>query len=317
MNNKYAIVFFYLLVMFVSCPLFAIDNVASDSLKNSLDLNYVNYSRLGQLEEENNVKLEKVFTGRVNSKANILGPRYNGPQGFCCDGSFFYISLVTSKTDKYCQQQETKLIKIDMKNGKIVHEKHVGKIGHCNSLTYNSKNKCIYATTASKKMPFVYKFNNDFTKKEILRLFDENQKEIKDINLYSLDYNEDTDSFIAKLDNYTLAVFDDKFILKKRINCSSHLTIDKNMAVQVVTCDGVNIFSVCSDKTVKPRINYILVFDIDGKYLYKITLPPNRIPEAEFPELEQLARYKNDYYVNSALGYGRYGIYKITLRKIH
>lgn len=270
---------------------------------------------LGNFTKREKIAPSLVSIHKFKNKLDMQDLNLSGIQGFCTDGKFFYIASVTQKTDKYYLEQKTKIIKIDMKTNKIVLQKHIGNIGHCNSLTYNPKTNCIYIPTSSRMMPYIHKFDTDFTQKEKIYLKNKNGKNLTEKNFTTLAYDTINDIYITKFNNKTIGIFNSDLILQDTITCQEHLTINDSMSMQALSCDGSNILSVCSDLRSNSFLNFVLIFDMDGRYLETIELKQNQFPDSIKPEVEQIASFNNDYYILANIGKGRFGIYKINLRE--
>ncbi len=270
-------------------------------------------SKLNPLLKGSSVKVSRKLTRTVGSTWDTKGLNYTHVQGFCTDGTYWYVALMTSGGDQYYTNQQTKLLKIRIKDKKVVATKAVGKIGHSNSLTYNPKTNKIYTATCTKTKSYVCQFNaSDLGGKKIIYLKNNKGKQYKDRCFASFSYDPVSDQYIVKMSNKSLGYFDSNFKLKKTVNVK-HLKINDNMTGQAITCDGENIFSVCNNLSCSPRINYILCYDINGKYLHKLTFKKELGSTSEKPEMEQLTCYNGQYWSLTNVN-GKFRIHKIKLR---
>ena len=81
---------------------------------------------------------------------------YSHIQSFCTDGTYFYVACLTDRNENSTDieqrytDQETTILKIKMKNKKIIASAYLGKIGHSNSLAYNNLNNTILIAPCNK-----------------------------------------------------------------------------------------------------------------------------------------------------------------------
>ena len=284
--------------------------------KNKKELELKVDKKLNPLLKAKDVKVSKKLTRNIGKTWDEKGIDYRNVQGFCTDGEYWYIALMTSTKyngKKDYTKQHTKLLKIRIKDKKVVAEKHVGKIGHSNSLTYNNKTKKILSASCSKAIGCIYEFNaSDLGGKKTIYLKDKKGKKMGKKCIASFSYDQTNDQYIVKLSNTCLGYFDSDFKLKKKVTVK-HLKINNKMTGQAITCDGKNIFSVCNNLSVNPRINYILIYNIDGKYIRSLTFKKELGTSGERPEMEQLTCYKDNYWSLTNV-HGKFRIHKIKLR---
>ena len=115
------------------------------------------------------------------------------------------------------------------------------------------------------------------------------------------------------MNNKTLGYFDSNFKLQKTVEVQ-HLKINDDMTGQAITCDGENIFSVCNNLKY-PTVNYILVYDMEGKYLFKHTLNSQLGVLWNNAEMEQIACWNGKYWSLSNSGKNKFRIHELKLRE--
>ena len=219
----------------------------------------------------------------------------------------------TNGDGQYYTKQETKLLKIDIKTKKVVKTNKIGKVGHSNSLTYNPITKKIYSATCTKKMSYIYSFNaSDLKGKKKIHLKNQKGKAYTNNNFASFTFNPLQNEYIVKLSNKSLGYFDSNFTLKKKVSVK-HLKKNDKMTGQAISCDGYNIFSVYNNLSCNPRINYIRIYDMNGKYIKDLTFKSSIGSASERPEMEQLTCFNGKYWSLSNVN-GKFRIHKIKLR---
>lgn len=282
--------------------------------KNNKELDLRIDKKLNALLKSKDVKISKKLTRTIGKTWDEKGINYTHIQGFCTDGEYWYVALMSSTKKNDYTDQHTKLLKIRIKDKKVVASKHVGKIGHSNSLTYNPKTKKILSAPCSKAFGCIYEFNaSNLGGKKAIYLKNKKGKEMKKKCYASFSYDEANDQYIVKLSNKCLGYFDSNFKLKKKVSVK-HLKINDKMTGQAITCDGKNIFSVCNNLKVNPRINYILIYDISGKYVRTLTFKKELGTSGDRPEMEQLTCYRGNYWSLTNV-HGKFRIHKIKLRE--
>ena len=269
---------------------------------------------LKPLLKSKKIKVSKKKTKTITKKFDENGLVYTHVQGFCTDGTYWYVALMTSDGgDKTYASQETKLLKINIKTKKIVLKKAVGKIGHTNSLTYNPNTGKIYTAPCTKNMSYIYSFNaSDFEGKTQIEFKDKKGKAYTNKSYPSFAYDPTNNVYIVKSGNKSLSYFDSDFKLIKKVTVK-HLKKKDSMTGQAISCDGCNIFSVFNNLSANPRVNYIRIYDINGKYVKQIKFKKELGKPEERPEMEQLACYNGKYWSLTNVN-GKFRIHKIKLR---
>lgn len=281
-----------------------------DNKKNTANGSY-SVAGLGKLLKPAKVSIKTFLTARVGSRWDTKGQDYSHVQGFCSDGTYFYVALMTTKPCTFYTDQHTKILKIDMKSKKVVKAKRIGYIGHSNSLCYNPKTKKIYTAPCSRKMSYICEIDTGLKSYKKIYLKNKSGKKYTNKCFASFGYDPAGDQYIVKMSNRSLGYFDSKFKLKKTVKVS-HLKINDSITGQALTCDGKNIFSACGNLASRPTVNYILCYDMNGKYLHKITLTKLGT-KSERAELEQMTFWNGKYYTISNVS-GKFRIHKINLR---
>ena len=268
-------------------------------------------SGLGELLSPGKVTTSVYKKQSIGSNWDESGIDYTHVQGICCDGTYFYIALLTSAKNKDYTNQYTKILKLNMKTKKIVKAKRIGKIGHSNSLCYNTRNKKIYSATCTNKMTYWCEIDNELNGYKKVYPKDKNGKKYSNKNFASFSYDPVKDQYVVKMSNKQFGFFDQNFKLIKTVN-AQHMKINDSMTGQAIYTDGKNIFSQCGNLSSRPTVNYILCYDMNGKYIQKITLSKLG-STSEHAELEQLTGWKGKYYtVSNCSGFR---IHSIKLRK--
>ncbi len=291
------------------------DNDKSSSKTKTATSNTNTNTNLKPLLKLSKVNVSTVLTKKIGSTWDEKGHNYTHVQGFCTDGKYWYVALMTSTNGdgQYYTKQETKLLKINIKTKKVVKTNKIGKVGHSNSLTYNPNTKKIYSATCTKKMSYIYSFNaSDLKGKTKIELKNKKGKTITNKNFASFSYNPAQNEYIVKLSNTSFGYFDSNFKLKKKVACK-HMKKNDKMTGQAITCDGCNIFSVYNNLSCTPRINYIRCYDMNGKYIKDLTFKSSIGTSSEKPEMEQLTCYNGEYWSLSNVN-GKFRIHKIKLR---
>ena len=247
-----------------------------------------------------------------NEDDNII---YKGIQGFTTDGEYFYVALLNSNDKDYIKQ-ETKILKIDIKTKKVVQQKHIGRIGHSGSLTYNPLTKMIYCSPSSYSKPYVYSFDTDLNLKNTYYLKNENNEVIKSIKrINTLAYDKTSNLYFTKVDksNRDLFFFDSDFKFKQKINCSDEV-LKANTLLQTINCDDKNAYVVSFVKGSVPLINYIRVFDLKtGKLINEKILSDELAPNNEIIEMEQLTFLNGECYgLANIIRKNQFCIFKLT-----
>ncbi len=286
------------------------DNITEAKTSGSTNNNqYI--SGLGDLLSPSKVTTSVYKKQSIGSNWDESGIDFTHVQGICCDGTYFYIALLTSAKNGDYTNQYTKILKLNMKTKKIVKAKRIGKIGHSNSLCYNTKNKKIYSATCTNKMSYWCEIDTDLTGYKKVYPKDKKGKKYTNKNFASFSYDPVKDQYVVKMSNKQFGFFDQNFKLIKTVS-AQHMKINDSMTGQAIYTDGKNIFSQCGNLSARPTVNYILCYDMNGKYLQKITLSKLG-STSEHAELEQLTGWKGKYYTISNCSGFR--IHSIKLRK--
>ena len=220
---------------------------------------------------------------------------YKGIQGFTSDDKYFYVAILNEKDKNYIKQ-ETKIIKIDIKTKKVVKQKHIGRMGHSSSLTYNPLNQRIYCCPASYEMPFFYCLDTDLNIIDKFYLKDKDNNIIKSIKrINTLAYDKTRNLYFTKVDksNEYLFFFDSDFKFNQRISCSKNI-LKENTLLQAIDCDDRYVYVLSFVKNSVPLINNIRIFNLkNGKYIDDLILSDELAPNNEVIELEQIT-FAND-----------------------
>lgn len=269
-----------------------------------------------KLSDNADLNAKLIFSQKFSDLSDSNTPKLYIVQGFCCDDKYFYIATTSFKEkDPEYLDTETVLIKMNMTNFNIVKKKYLGKIGHSSSLTYNPVTKSIYIAPASIEMQYIVKVNDELENIEKIFLKKQDNSFYKEIDrLDSLSYNPRTNTYQIRKNNRTLSVFDSDFKFLNDIKLNYNCRINGKISNQVFTCDGYNYFSVCNYLKVTPIINYIVIYDLNGKHIKDLTLEKELLINNERVEFEQLAYANNNYYMLAQCK-GFFRIYQLNLRK--
>ena len=270
--------------------------------------------KLKPLVSPDKVKTQKILSKKIGSTWDTKNYDYTNVQGFCTDGTYWYVALMTASNDDEYSDQDTKLLKIRISDKEIVKAKSVGKIGHSNSLTYNPKTKKILTATCTGTKCYFCEFNasdlNGFRK---VYLKNEKGETYKDKCFASFCYDPVKDQYIVKFNNHTLAFFNSDFQLINTVEVAN-LKINDDMTGQAISCDGQNIFSVCNNLNF-PVVNYILCYDMKGNYIQKYTFKNQFGILWNNAEMEQIACYNGKYWSLCNNGTNKFRIHEIKLRE--
>ena len=246
-----------------------------------------------------------------------------GIQGSCTDGEYIYISTV-SKDSKPYLNQETRILIINLKTKEVVKRIKLGKIGHSNALTYNSKNKSIIISTCTPIKNYVYQISTkellNSDKVELVKIYlkDKNNKIISDKkNISSISYNLGRNEYCIIWGNSKIIVFDENFKMKRRIELNKELNANKNITGQSLYCDSSYIYYVCNNISngMEKSINYVKIYDYNGKII-RIGTIKNTGAEFESIFANQGVYYVVANSIEKQDGRNRYyiKIYKLNLR---
>lgn len=287
------------------------NKTSKSSTTSSASNNNQYISNLGALLSPGKVTTSVYKKQSIGSNWDTSGENYTHVQGICCDGTYFYIALMTSAKNGDYRSQYTKILKMNMSTKKIVKAKRIGKIGHSNSLCYNTKNKKIYSATCTNKMTYWCEIDTDLSGYKKIYPKDKNGKKYTNKCFASFSYDPVKDQYVVKMSNKSFGFFDQNFKLIKTVS-AQNMKISDSMTGQAIYTDGKNIFSQCGNLKSRPTVNYILCYDMNGKYIQKISL--SKLGSvSEHAELEQLTGWKGKYYIISNCSGFR--IHSIKLRK--
>lgn len=293
-------------------------NAAKNNLKkitNLLSNLTIKKDKVIKLNDNADLNPKIIFSKNFSELNASSTPKLYIVQGFCCDDNHFYIATTSyDKNDSEYLNTESVLIKMDMTNFNIVKKKYLGKIGHSSSLTYNPITKSIYIAPASLEMKYIVKVNDDLESIEKIYLKKQDDSYYNEIDrLDSLSYNPKTNTYQIRKNNRTLSVFDSNFRFLNDLKLNYNCRINGKISNQVFTCDGYNYFSVCNNLRVTPIINYIVIYDLNGKHIKDLTLEKELLINNEKVEFEQLAYFNNNYYMLAQCK-GFFRIYQLKLR---
>ena len=267
----------------------------------------------GLLPQEQ-VKIQVLFKQKILKIFDNENVKFNGCQGFTTDGEYFYVVLLSKKKENQ-KDQRTKILKISMKDYKIVAQKDLGAIGHSNSLTYNDKTKKIYAAPLYKEWERIYEFDTDLSNLKEIKLLNSDGTVITNKWFKSFTYLPNEDQYIAKFDERTLTFFNSDFHLVKTIKVKEPLN-NNGTSTQALSTDGKNLFSVTNKFSLKPwyvQTNLILIYDMNGNYIDRYSFPTEL---GDRVELQQLSFANGICYAMSVSVYEwEFKIYQIELNK--
>lgn len=268
----------------------------------------------GLLPQEE-VKVNKLSTVYFGDKYDVKD-KYSlwGCQGMTSDGTYLYIALWgTGKKGK--AEEYSKILKIELQNLKVIKQQEMGLIGHCNSLTYNSKTKKIYAAPLYKNFNCIFEFDTDLQNLKEVNLFDQNGTIIKNKEFRSITYLPSSDNYVVKYnDELSLNYFDSNFKLIKIVKTKQPFCLKKGNTSQALSTDEIIFYSLTNTIISKDKIiNYILIYDMDVNYIEKYTLVDNFENNIE---LQQITYVGNKYVgVGPVFGSRKFNIYQIEFKK--
>ncbi len=309
---------------------------------------------LEQIASSTNVELGKLLTAEdieLNSIASRIRKKINKNyyicQSFCTDGKYWYVAFTTKSkllaNNKHdFANQKTLLLKFKRneqksKAPKLIAKRKMGKIGHCNSMTYNDKTKTILIAPSCIKdgmtMPLrqidVKTFFNEkklktsSKGKAIFLKIEDGLTEVRspDTKYQSIVYDSKNDQYIAKISVASttgrlcyLGYFDADFKLKKaNIINNLDFKIKKEFVAQSITTDGTNIFSLCNDKISSTRVNYIIPFDMEGNRVGQIIVLKNK-PSNKKKVMQHMIYSDGEYYIASN-GNGKFIVDRVYLKE--
>lgn len=310
-KNLILIVILLLISLQVNAANLNIDKITN--ILSNLSINKNNKSKLCDNNELNPKLLFELPFKKLNATDT---PNLCIVQGFCCDDKHFYIATTSfNKNDPDYLKTESTLIKMDINNFNILKKKYLGKIGHSSSLTYNPLTKSIYIAPASKAMQYIIRVNDELEDFEKIYLKNQDDTDYKEIEkLDSLSYEPNANTYQIRKNNRTLSFFDANFKFLSDLKLNYNCRINGKISKQVFTCDGEYYYSICNHLSVTPIINYIVIYDLNGKHIKDLTLEKELLINNERVEFEQLAYANNNYYMLAQCK-GFFRIYQLNLRK--
>ncbi len=268
--------------------------------------NDINFEKYGFLKQEQ-VEIKLLMTQKIGKNFDSENVKFIGCQGFTTDGEYFYVAILSSgkEIDKH-----TKILKISIKDLKIVKEQDFGTIGHTNSLTYNSKTQKLYTAPLYKEWGGIFEFDTDLTNLKKIQLLNKDGSFIDNQQFKSVAYSKELDQYIVKYNEFTLAYFSSEFkILKtKKLKVRMALT-----TTQALSTDEVNLYSVTNDYNINPRVvknNHIIIYDSNGNYIGRYVFE-KKLGKGE--ELQQITFENGSCYAMS-FWKGNFRIYQVMLR---
>ena len=277
--------------------------------------------------------VDKTYT--VNNKK--YNKTYNQIQSFCTDGTYFYVTCLTKRiensneAEKMYVDQETTILKINMKKKKIVASAYLGKIGHTNSLAYNNLNNTILIAPCNKR-GIVYKISANFTGAQTVvnpvTIELKFQKDNPISTITSIAFNEGRNEYLMKTSSSTIARFNTNFeqiaVLKMKndkmndyqnknsLRGFGDSENDKHVG-QSIYADSSYIYALYNvNKSTLDKIsNHVAVFDYNGNYVRTL-----RIPITGF-ELEEIYYSNGSFYTagtNETTSTKGFSIFKINIK---
>ena len=142
--------FIFTILIFLISIIFFIPNAIYAVSQNSfLNDNQLTVSEFFSSTFSDEFKKTYLLTKPYKIGNKIYTNTYSHIQSLCTDGGFFYIACLTDRnetsteSDKRFIYQETTILKIRIKDKKIVASAYLGQIGHSNSLAYNNVDNTI------------------------------------------------------------------------------------------------------------------------------------------------------------------------------
>ena len=245
------------------------------------------------LKNQNDVTVEDFLILNFGKDFDSESAKYRHCQGLTSDGQYLYAAIITKNTIQ--KDHQVKILKINIKSKKIELSKDMGKLGHCNSLTYNQQNNKIYTSPTFDLNAYLFEFDTNLENLKKINLKNEDGSLIKKQYNKSVMFNPNEQNFIVKLSHDSLGYFDENFYFKKRFH-TDQLRLNDKVFSQALSTDNQYLYSICNDLTVSPSLNYILVFDMKGKFQRTYTFNTGFGMPNEKPELEQITFVGNDCY---------------------
>lgn len=285
------------------------NNIATsttNNLLNNISLNNSFYPFLPQ----SSMVIKHLKTFKIN-KNNDNPKVFFSTQGFTSDGTYLYLAALYRYQGK---DQNTRIIKVRLKDYEIVADKDMGRIGHSNSLTYNPRTKKIYVAPMYKQWGCIFEFDTDLNNLNKIILRDKNNEPIKNTWFFSVTYINSLNNYLVKTDEKKIVFFDENFKFVKDITLKESLRYPEANTTQAISTDEKYLYSVsCNTKDKKER-NYIRLFDLNGNYINTFIFPKDTYGK-QLQELQQII-FLDD---GKCLGYspykGLFVIYELKLKK--
>ena len=247
----------------------------------------------------NEISFSKVFEHDIYN----LSTNSDRTQGFCTDGTFFYIALI-NKADDY-KNETTVLVRTDLK-GNVKATVKLGKIGHSNGLAYNPNTKKILIAPCSNhfnclfQVPANFKSNTKVSKVTLKNKDGTNflvKKDKTNRTIGSLTYDKVKKQYVVKTGQKSVAFFDNNFKYVKGLLLNKSLKNNDSYIGQAITCDGRYLYGVYNDHSSNVYIN---IYNLStGKLI--TTKYVGRITTSGVAEIEQLCVNGNTFYGNAHL----------------
>lgn len=233
-------------------------------------------------------------------------------QGFAADDNYFYIAFV-SNDDIYTQK--TIVQKYDIVTKKLIKQVELGKIGHSNSLTYNSKTNRIIISSGSDRAPFFIQLTTDLKFEKNLYIKDWRGVN-KQSSVGSLVYDKLRNRYITtNQGNFGVLDGNMKWLSTINVNINNKGSVDKSYIPQAIYTDSSYIYDLHTNMTSVPYVNYLNVFSLTGNLMKRYTIKQNKLIDKNV-ELEQMTQSNGTYYINAnSGGISEFSIYKVNFKK--
>lgn len=223
------------------------------------------------------------------------------PQGGCSDGTYFYQLLITKQDKSDENNNECKIVKVDLKTGTHSKTSGVLPLNHANDVTYNSKLNCLVVChNAPNRTTLSYV---DVNTLKITKTFQ------IDYEIYCIDYNASTDRYVVGLSGgQTFRILDGSFKAVGKV----HMPVDetKDHVTQGVGSDDEFIYFALYKSGIKCVIT---VFDWDGNYVSTLHLDDTAKDSVQGREIETVSVVNGEIYLScAATTWESSEIYKIT-----
>lgn len=223
------------------------------------------------------------------------------PQGGCSDGTYFYQMLITKQDTNDENNNECKIVKVNLKSGKVVKVSAALPLNHANDVTYNSKLNCLVVC-------------HNAPNRDTLSYVDVNTLKIEKTfkigyEIYCIDYNAAQDRYVVGLSGgQTFRFLDSDFKAVGKV----HMPVDetKSHVTQGVGSDDEFIyFALYMNQT---RC-VIAVFDWDGNYVSTLHLDDKTSGSVQGREIETVSVVDGEIYLSCASSTWKYSeLYKVT-----